>query len=135
MAVSGGNLGAAPLATVDDRELHRRGRIHECLRGHRIRILGRVFKDIHLIGRRRRRLNHLPAACVIFGVEPDVAIEAERGGDLIAKVLADGLSASSPDYLADQPAVGYRVITMPRTRYPPRLFGGQCPGHSLPTRV
>ncbi len=46
--------------------------------------------------------------------EPDPEVETERRGDLVVEVGADGLAGDAADHLADEPAVGGRVVAVLR---------------------
>ena len=132
MAVGRWNLRTAPGARVDCAEFHRGGRIHKRLGGHRFGILLRVFEKVHLTGRRRRRLDHVAASGVVARVESDVAIDAERLHDFVAKISADAFAGDAANDFADEPSVGDRVIAVLGAGRPPGLFGRERRRHHVP---
>src|SRR5579885_1420353 len=64
-----------------------------------------------------------------------MAIEAERTGDFIPEIGAEGgFATDATDHFADQPAEGHGVITVTGARPPPRLLLGQRRAHRLPVQ-
>src|SRR5208283_5521849 len=110
MAVGGGNLGAAARPAVHRAELHRAGRIEKGLGRDRLGIILGVFEDVDLSLGRPRRLEHLPTARVVLGVESDIIVETKRRRDLVTEITAQRLAGYPPHHFADEPAESYRVI-------------------------
>ena len=64
----------------------------------------------------------LGTARIVASVEPDVKVDRERTGDLIATVCANRFTGYAVHHFTYQVAEGQRVITMPGAGHPPRYL-------------
>ena len=89
-------------------------------RGHALRIGQNHLREadrfgIDLVG---RDLAQVGDACVLGIGQPDVQIEPERPGDLVAEIRAEAAAGDAAHHLADQPAEGDARGSRARCRAP-----------------
>src|SRR5204862_6554061 len=93
------DLRAAPCARVHRLAQQDGGRVVDRLGSDGFRVLENLGHWVRLARTWRRCRNHFGDPCVVFGVEADVTVEAQRLCDLVAKVRAQTLAADAPDDL------------------------------------